>query len=72
MSDGETVIKVSTGLTASDDSNMLSQVSIQLLNPVDIDTENISVALTGVSDIKMVSYNNYFSKFYKGEGYQIV
>ena len=58
MSDGETVIKVSTGLMASDDSNMLSQVSIQLLNPVDIDTENISVALTGTSDIKMVSYNN--------------
>ena len=58
MSDGETVIKVSTGLTASDDSNTLSQVSIQLLNPVDIDTENISVALTGNSGIKMVNYNN--------------
>ena len=58
MIDGQTVLQTSTSVVVSDDSNMISQISIHLLNPVHTDSERISVTLNGGSGITLVCHNN--------------
>lgn len=58
MIDGQTTLQASTSVVVSDDSNMISQLSIHLINPVHTDSEMILVSLTGVSGITLVSHSD--------------